>query len=327
MKKNKYYVLVCVILIIALLLFVSFCIYEVIMNKTPSIIPLDNASYATVKTHNINTRTKVSFPVFNDFILNEKSSNDYEKVYSNSKDATLFSVFNKIDGTPSKGYINQDYQSLEDEYKTKGYTVSSNEIKCNHECRRIQVFQNDVIYLVIIRVYIEFSKEDIFKLSYEQEKENIPEDRINTIINNIYITNDAEYLSGEADDEYLRITLGLLNNAHLHISFDSNMYEEIEDGDNGIHQTTIRNKESDSVGKLRVLFTYQNKSILETIDTYYKTNNRNKVTIGDKELYEYTLENEKIYAIILDNDSALILDESIKPNDIKRLFIEKDDNE
>ena len=325
MKKKDNYLLVSVILIIVIILL--FCITRVFKNKTPSKASLDNASYAMVKTHNINTRTQVSFPVFNDFKVNEKNSDDFEKEYTNDNNSKLYVIFHKLEGTPSDDFVTYKYDVFKSLYEEDKYLVNSSNIKCNHTCRRYQVYLDDNIYLDVVKVFIEFSKEDIFELTYEQKKADISDDIIETIVNNIYITNDASYMSGVLDEEYLRITLNLLNYARLHINFDGSKYEEVEDGDNSIHQTTIRNINNDSTSKLGILFSYPKESLLETLDTYYKTNSRNKIKIGDKEGYEYSLDNKKAYAIILDNDSALIFDGSIKPNDIKRIFIEKDDNE
>ena len=205
--------------------------------------------------------------------------------------------------------------------KSAEFNVTNEDIKCQYLCKKYQVSKNDETIQIVLYVYIKTSDNDLAVISYKGPADNKANDVIDTIIKNISVTNDATYTIGKANNGFIDLGFTTDNNKELTLTLDGGIYEEVADGFNTKKETRVKNINTNQVIVLKTHVKEDNQTINEYVDRYYNLekpgSNRKDISIEGKEIYEYILTGIKGYAVIIDEETALLImsESSVNVND------------
>ena len=271
-----------------------------------------DGKYDFVKSSDTNSKTKVSFPIFEASLLMSDNVNDFNKVYSNDTENLYIHASTSINDNSLDEYFNSQLLNLEDSYKQYNAVITSETIKCDYLCKRISIRVNNSILEDVLTIYVSSASSEIIEISYHLEKKELSSDFINAVINNIQISHDATYTIGKIENGKMVIEFNLMNKKTINIELDSNKYEEIVDGTNTTTLTTIRNKNTNKDVFIYVKYKNPNLSITEYIDNYFNyndnENNKTSISINDKTIYKYDFNKMYIYAYFIDENSVYIFE-------------------
>ncbi len=326
MKKSHGFIF----LILGILLLVLFVLYNntnlFTGNKSEVEEPKpinDNNKYDYVKSYDINTKAKISFPVLSNLSAEPLYVEDYAKKYSNENDGKYYSiVVNKSDLTLEE-YSIEKSGSIIEEYEGNQKKIVPSDIECANLCKRYQVMDGEKLLADYLEIFIKTASGEITEISYYETNNKIADDIINNIVSHIKVSNDAVYKVGTIEGNNLNIPLDLGNNKKITVSLDKNIYEEVEREENTVRRTTIRDKETNLTFVIRGLTKLSNKTMLESVDiSEYSPDpgsNRKEVTVGNKTFYEYSLDGIVDYSYIVDSDSAILIQDINENFDINKL--------
>ncbi len=301
-----------IFLVLGIIMFGLFGLYnytKIFSNNTPNEKPEkkeEDIKYDYVKSHDIDDKTKISFPILSDLMIDEYYSDDFYKYYKNNNDFSLMTGVINLDGTIDE--YNSNEENRYKGYESQGMKVSRRSVECNYSCKSTQVYNKDnSIFMDEIKVYYLLSSNEVFELTFQQLNKKFEKNLIDEFINKIKISFDAQYSIGEIVGDKLNINLKMPNKKTLIIKLDNNKYEEVIKDINSNRLTTIKEKNSDNEFKLFIQYKRTNESIQNEIDEYYSNGNKKEITIGSYKVFEYTINNEKSYAIIISDDVALLI--------------------
>ena len=301
-----------IFLVLGIIMFGLFGLYnytKIFSNNTPNEKPEkkeEDIKYDYVKSHDIDDKTKISFPILSDLMIDEYYSDDFYKYYKNNNDFSLMTGVINLDGSIDE--YNSNEENRYKGYESQGMKVSRRSIECIYSCKSTQIYNKDnSIYMDEIKVYHLLSSNEVFELTFQQMNKKFDNNLIDEVINKIIITYDANYTSGAIVGDKLNINLRMSKNKSLIIKLDSNKYEEVIKDINTNRLTTIKEKNSDIELKLLIQYKRDNVSIYNEIDEFYGQGDKKEINIDSYKAFEYTINNEKSYAIIIDDEVALLI--------------------
>ena len=192
-----------------------------------------------MKSKDINSRKKIIIP-----------SGDKEGFYCNTSDefkatctSTKVSLSAKIYNTV--GYKERASNTIE-VYKTIEGANSVEEVKCieNAICYNTVKQSPTAGYKNVLYIFIQGGNDlETFEIEYAINKGKV-EDYLDYILDNIKITNDAEYKIGKVEGNQLKLSFKSDDNnnpyATAEMILDANKYHEVENGINNVSTTTVR---------------------------------------------------------------------------------------
>ena len=316
MKKSHGFIF----LILGVLLLVVYVLYsktDIFKGKTndveePSVVTED-IKYDYVKSYDVNSKTKISFPIFDNLKVDPQYTEDYGKKYSNENDIYYSVIVKKSDLSLNEYILNQSGSILE-LYDGNERTIVTDDVECSNLCKRYQVMDGEKLLADYLEIYIKSSSSDITEISYHVLNNKISNDVIKTLVNHIKLSSDAVYTVGTIDGSNLNLLLDLGNNKKITVSLDSNVYEEVVDEYNTNRRTMIKNKNTNATFAIKGIPKLSNKTMLESVDIYEYSpdpgSNRNEIVVGDKTFYSYPLDGITDYSYIVDSDSAILIQET-----------------
>ena len=279
-------------------------------DDNPKEIITDVVEYDYIKSYDITKKIKLTFGVIKDLVVSEKFNMEFYRYYSNADDTISFSATMIKKNTKVETYANEQIKIYQEQEEKNGYTVTNQNIDCKYLCKKIKLV-NDIETIYETRIYIQVSDNDIAEIKYQVKNQDISIDTINKIIDNIKMTNDATYKISNVDGNNLIVPLKS-DDENVTVTLNSEIYEEIEDGLNNVNRTTIKNKNNNSVVRLIARSKVMASTIEEEVDMYHNMtdpgSNRKEIKLNDKVFYEYTIENHRNYAYIINDNLAIIIE-------------------
>ena len=316
-----------IFLITGIIMFILYGVYNYtnlfVSKKNPD-NTIETIKYDYVKSHDMNEKTKITFRVIGNMIMNDYYSDDFYKYYTNSDNLSLTAYISDYKESIDD-YESEKYDIFKSPYELKGQTVTSSDILCQYICKRYKVYNKDnTVSADNLKVYIKVSESEMFELSYHMNNEEFSNENIENTINSIKITNDAVYKFGEVVDNKLIINLKIQKEKTLDIILDSSKYEEVIKGSNSIHLTHILNTETNKTVALLIMLKKENSDFALDIDNYFNNGIKKESEVNGMKTYEYTLNDNKYYVIMIDDETALIIEtkgESIDINDFTNIKV------
>ena len=275
-------------------------------DPTPIIIKKDY-----IKSHDIEKKTKVSFPLLDDLEVDKMYVDEFSKKYFNNETATFYSATIIESDKSAEEYSDYEFKMYNDMFtQENGFKVSKNDLECKYLCNKYEISINNELIQQITNIYIKTSDSDLALITYKSSIDGKENEEINKIINNITVSNDASYTIGKINGNNLEIDFTLDNNKTVILTLDSNKYEEIPDGDSTHRQTLIRNKDKNGTTVIRAYNKPDDMTINAFADRYFNADepgsNKKDVSISNNEIYEYDLNGFNGYAFIIDEDRLLL---------------------
>ena len=296
-------------------------------NENNENIVNNTINYDYIKSYDINKKAKVTFPIYNNLTVDYNNRTDFYKSYYNDDGFSIYATI--YDNNFVNTHENSSYNVFKSTYENDGYKVSRSEIKCQYMCVRYQVYnQDNSIFADKLKVFLASSSNEVAEISYSYYGKSLSDEMINTIINNIKVSNDATYTIGNIINGKLSINLQVNEKKYVNVLLDNNLYEEIIDENNSTNATTIKNKNNNLVSSLIVKHKRSDISLKEDIKEFYQFNKSNidikELVINGKTFYEFVLDDKIIYALQIDDTSELIIrsnDKQINIDDFKNIKI------
>ena len=274
----------------------------------------NNIGYDYIKAHDNINKKKLTFPIIDKSLIKREGSNEFNIVYENNNimiRANTYNIFGSIDD-----FILNEYNNYKIIAENSGYTLQSNNIACDYNCKNYKITDGDVVKLDVFRIYQEISDNEIALIIYQQKDKEIPSDLINEILSEIKITNDATYKIGTVSKDKLIIKLTSDGSNYYTYTFDDNMYEEITTSENTTNLTTILDKKNNNFITLKLLYKDENDAIKDKIGLYFSGLNETVVINKKDKYYECDIDGIVYYAIIIDDSNALVIEPSAKNTNI-----------
>ncbi len=280
-------------------------------NPTPTTTPVP-LKFDYVKTHDIEKKTKVSFPILNNLEVNKLYVGEFTKEYYDNKNAIFYRIDVIESNKTAEEYSDFDQETVNIMFnKDNGYKISKENIECQYLCKKYEITKDDEIIQIQFYAYIKTTDNDIAVISYKDPTNNKVNDTINTIIKNIDVTYDATYTIGETNNGNLDLKFTTDNNKNITLSLDGNVYEEVPDGFNTKKETRVKKINTDEEIVLKTHIKTDDITIDEFADKYFNVqnpgSNKKDISSSDKKIYEYDLNNIKGYAFIIDDDTVLLV--------------------
>ncbi len=199
----------------------------------------------SLKSRDMNSRYKITFPLIGDEGLSCNAGNDF------SGDCSGKFIHFSAEMLQSK---TKNYESIATEsysfYSENGNTVSISYVdKCleNSICFKIKNKNSDEEFHMFIG---NVSDDEYIDANYRVSNGSIDE-YLDYILNNIKISYDATYTIGQIKDDKLFIHFTPDTNeesyAYLDLTLDANKYKEVEYGLNTQNRTTVRTDNSENI--------------------------------------------------------------------------------
>lgn len=323
MNKKFGYIFLGLGIILLIVYFITSSTTSSDSNKIPNKDSTTNKIiYDYVKSHDINKKEKISFPIYNNLTLDDNKSDDFYKLYASDSGYSVSASIIAVDGTIEE-YIDNFFDWTKNLYEELGYTVTRENVNCQYRCERIKVVGKDNnMFLDELKLFMDISSSERLMINLRGEKKELTKDMIDLLNNDIKITNDATYTIGKVSDNQLIIDLKMNDNKKFNIKLDSNIYSEIENKDNSIRVTTVKNINNNSTINLIIRHKFSYLSFDYDIANTYSNKEfnvkPNEVNINDIIFNKYNFENSVIYAYFIDDDTAFIVkseDKTIEIND------------
>ena len=307
MKKNKKSILLFFgLLIFSLFITIKYTDVFVIKNAK-SYVPIDGAIYDYVKSFNMNSKTRISYPVFHELNILD-SSNEFCKFYLSADGLYLSACIEKNNNNIDSVYLSK-YNEFKNQYNLNSYKFSSSDIKCDNYCQRYKVSNTDGSLVVDeLRIFLNSSTNELFELVYHSEGKELSPDLINAVINNIIITHDATYYVGSVEDDILSLKFNLKNDKTVIILLNSNDYKEVINGNNTSTTTILRNKVTNSEIRLYLHSKSSNIDYMKYIDEFWGNyDSKKEISVNNNTFYEYVVGKTVNYARLIDDNIILFI--------------------
>ncbi len=267
-------------------------------------------TYDSIKTKDINKKTKITFPIIDDLAIDSLHSDYYNKYYANT-DNTINILGNIYNENTLSSFVTSDYQDNYQSLQNDGYKVESNDIECSYICKRYKVYKDNQLYSDELKIFIQSSDIDIAKITYKSSLNELADDLIKSIIENITISYDATYQNSEEKDGKLYIKLSASDNKTITLILDSNIYEEVADKNSNKNTINVNNKNTNTKTFLHLRIKQFASTIKKDIDMYYNMTNPGsnvkEIMVDNKVIYQYDINGNNSYAYIIDDDCALLI--------------------
>lgn len=285
-------------------------------------------NYDFIKSYDVNKKMKVIFPIYDNLIIDFTNRTDFYKSYFNDDGFSIYAMI-YLDEDSVEKKEKSLYSNFKNSYETKGYKVNQSEIKCQYMCKRYQAYNKDnSIFVDKLKIFLVSSSNEVFELSYSLYGESLSNESVNTIINNIKVSNDATYTIGKVSNGELNIDLQVNDKKFVNIILNSNLYSETINKFNSFNATTIINKENSAILNLSIKHKDDSITLKNDVVQYYRIDEKNaiikEVNVGNKVFSEFDLNDKKIYVYPIDNSSMLLIeskDKKIDINDFKNITI------
>lgn len=258
----------------------------------------DNIS---VKSYDLNSRMKVTVPSLSETGFSCNGGNDFD-VSCSSK---YISVTASTD--TGKTYIERSEESY------KSFEANDN-VKF---IKSLECFDNSRCYVVgfkksgqyptkdeYLDIFIKGSNDkEYFSIRYLFLEGNA-ESHLKEILNNIKITNTAEYTIGNKEDDKLYIRFKYDVNdinpySYLDLVLDGNKYNEVENGNNTVNRTVVKTNNSGNI------------NLYYTINQHYKDNMEYEIYYppiqNEGYTFKYPIQDEERYQETKANDNVSII--------------------
>ena len=305
--KKKYAFIFLGLGLLLLILYVLYDNTDIIKNNDSSNDNLEIA-YDYVKSFDLNKKTKISFPKIDGLSLMEYSSDGFSKIYSNSDNTKLLMASVYSDNDSIEKLVEKQLSSFKMSYEANGERVTDDTITCSYSCHRYRSYKADnSLHADELVILYKVTSNEIFNLTYHAEKIELSQEEIDNIVNNIKISNDAEYSNSSVTGDKLTVKMNLRDNKIIEIVFDSKVYEEVISGSNNIRSTELKNVENETSVVLSVKLKTPIRELLEDIDLYFDSTNRYERENEKYTVYGYELGESTAYAIMIDDETALLV--------------------
>ena len=317
MKKNHGFILI--VLGIILLIIGLISNYTNLFSKKDSQDPTPNPTSTPVplkkdfvKSHDIEKKTKVIFPILTDLEINKLYVGEFQKEYNDVENAIYYRISINESDKSAEEYSDFDLDTVKIMFKKEdGFSFSDEKVECQYLCKKYEISKNDEAVQILFYEYIKTSNDDVAVISYNGPANDKTNEIINTIIKNIDVTNDASYTIGKINNGNLDLVFTTDNNKKITLSLDSSAYEEVADGFNTQKETRVKNINTNDVIVLKTHIKTDDSTINEFADKYFNSqkpgSNKKDISSSGKEIYEYDLGGSTGYAIIIDDETALLM--------------------
>lgn len=310
----------------------------------------NNFNYDYVKSHSLENKMKIIFPLFDNMDKDDISGTEFYKSFIKNDINVTAMVIQNSDFSLNQ-YIDDVIKSYDDDaYEKYNYSASKNSIlisgikssylKINYVIKENAVEDEASLYNEEFYIFIQTDYKEFVEIKYSITGKKLTDELLTKIINNITVErNAANFLVSEVVNNQLVGTLYNIKtentneNYSLTFKVSNSKYEEIENENNTTNYTTFKSK-SDNFIVVVELTNYFNQDIKEFIEdekiySYLNTESydvqdylNSIIFINNKEFQNFSFnykENNQIkyfnmYVNLIDNNVIYII--TIKSSDI-----------
>lgn len=292
-----------------------------------------------VKSHNINTKNKISFPIFSDMTAYDIDFTEFSKGFV-INDINISATIIETDKSLEE-YINEIVSGYSTDGGQLNYS-SSSVIEINNtkivyaklECLFVDEETNQKYYNEYFYILVSSAEDEMAVIKYDIIDKRFSDEFLTKIINQIKVEkSSAKYLISSNTDNKLIGTLtqskldGTMTEYKVTYNISSEKYKEVENGKNTINYTTFTSTENKNLDITLELRTSAEEDIKEMMETYINENYKitdykvSDIVFKNEDYtrisFSYTLENEKRYKQLyinqIDDNAAFII--TIDSND------------
>lgn len=310
----------------------------------------NNFNYDYVKSHSLENKMKIIFPLFDNMDKDDISGTEFYKSFIKNDINVTAMVIQNSDFSLNQ-YIDDVIKSYDDDaYEKYNYSASKNSIlisgikssylKINYVIKENAVEDEASLYNEEFYIFIQTDYKEFVEIKYSITGKKLTDELLTKIINNITVErNAANFLVSEVVNNQLVGTLYNIKtentneNYSLTFKVSNSKYEEIENENNTTNYTTFKSKSDNFIVAVE-LTNYFNQDIKEFIEdekiySYLNTESydvqdylNSIIFINNKEFQNFSFnykENNQIkyfnmYVNLIDNNVIYII--TIKSSDI-----------